>query len=65
MNHRQYLSQIGRKGGQAGKGKAKARTSAQASQAAKARWKKHRIEANVAGLPTLGERTANPSTTAK
>lgn len=42
MDHREYLRQIGRKGGQAGKGKAKARTSAQARKAVRARWKKAR-----------------------
>lgn len=41
--------QISRKGGKAGTGKAKARTSEQASAAAKARWAKHslRVEKTV------------------
>lgn len=42
MDHREYLRQIGRKGGKAGKGKAKARTSAQARKAVLTRWKKVR-----------------------
>jgi hypothetical protein len=36
-----YLAEIGRMGGKAGTGKAKARTKAQARAAAKARWSKH------------------------
>lgn len=39
---RAYLSSIGRRGGAAGTGKAKARTSEQARAAAKARWEKRR-----------------------
>lgn len=35
-----YLSKIGKKGGEAGTGKAKARTSEQARQAVLARWNK-------------------------
>lgn len=35
---KQYLAAIGRRGGKAGTGKAKARTKAQARAAAKARW---------------------------
>lgn len=35
-----YLSENGAKGGKAGTGKAKARTTAQASKSAKARWAK-------------------------
>ena len=42
MDHRKYLQQIGRKGGQAGKGPAKARSSAQARKAVNTRWKKAR-----------------------
>jgi hypothetical protein len=37
-----YLAAIGRRGGKAGTGKAKARTKAQARAAAKARWDKAR-----------------------
>jgi hypothetical protein len=37
-----YLSAIGKKGGKAGRGKAKARPSAVARAAVNARWKKHR-----------------------
>jgi hypothetical protein len=37
---KKYLANIGRKGGAAGKGAAKARSSEQASKAAKARWQK-------------------------
>jgi hypothetical protein len=35
---RDYLATIGQKGGQAGKGRTKARSGAQASAAARARW---------------------------
>ena len=35
-----YLAAIGRRGGKAGKGKAKARTKAQARKAAMVRWRK-------------------------
>lgn len=38
----QYLRKIAAKGGRAGKGRAKARTPAQARKAINARWKKHR-----------------------
>jgi len=37
---KKYLASIGRKGGAAGRGKAKARTSAQARAAVMARWNK-------------------------
>lgn len=37
---KKYLAGIGRKGGRAGTGKAKARTSAQARAAARVRWRK-------------------------
>lgn len=37
-----YLSKIGKKGGMAGKGKAKARSSEQARAAVQARWEKAR-----------------------
>lgn len=39
-NIKAYLSSIGSKGGRAGTGKSKARTSAQARKAALARWAK-------------------------
>lgn len=42
MDHRIYLRQIAAKGGRAGKGPAKARSSAQARKAVLTRWKKHR-----------------------
>lgn len=42
MDHREYLKKIGAKGGKAGKGKSKARSSEQARQAANARWEKYR-----------------------
>ena len=35
---KQYLAAIGRRGGQSGRGKSKARTKAQARRAAKIRW---------------------------
>lgn len=38
---KKYLSSIGKKGGEAGTGKAKARTTEQASAAAKKRWEKY------------------------
>lgn len=37
---KQYLAAIGRRGGKAGTGKAKARTKSQARKAAMARWRK-------------------------
>jgi hypothetical protein len=40
-----YLSDIGRKGGAAGRGPAKARTSEQAQAAARARWGKRKARA--------------------
>ena len=40
-----YLAEIGRKGGAAGRGPAKARTSEQARAAARARWGKRRKRA--------------------
>jgi len=39
-----YLATIGRKGGQSGRGKSKARTPEQARKAALARWVKRRLE---------------------
>ena len=39
-----YLATIGRKGGQSGRGKCKARTAEQARKAALARWVKRRLE---------------------
>jgi hypothetical protein len=42
MDHRQFLRQQASKGGKAGTGKAKARSSALARKAALARWKKWR-----------------------
>jgi len=41
---RQYLAEIGRKGGAAGRGKAKARTSEQARAAILARWARVKAE---------------------
>jgi hypothetical protein len=41
---RYMAAQLGRKGGKAGKGKAKARTSEQARAAVNTRWKKYRKE---------------------
>jgi hypothetical protein len=38
-----YLAEIGRKGGAAGRGPAKARTSKQARRAAQARWAKQQL----------------------
>lgn len=53
----EYLAAIGRRGGKAGTGKAKARTKAQARKAANARWenartKKSRRAATVTELET-------------
>ena len=42
---RQYLAEIGRKGGQAGRGEKKARTSEQARAAVLARWARVRAKA--------------------
>jgi len=39
-----YLATIGRKGGQSGRGKSKARSTEQARRAALARWVKRRLE---------------------
>lgn len=40
MNLKKYFAKIGKKGGAAGKGAAKARSSEQARKAAKIRWQK-------------------------
>jgi hypothetical protein len=42
-----YLATIGRKGGQSGRGKSKARTHEQARKAALARWAKRRLESKT------------------
>lgn len=42
-----YLATIGRKGGQSGRGKSKARTTEQARKAALARWVKRRLESKT------------------
>jgi hypothetical protein len=42
-----YLATIGRKGGSAGRGKSKARTTEQARKAALARWVKRRLESKT------------------
>ena len=42
-----YLAEIGRKGGAAGRGPAKARTSEQAQAAARARWGKRKTKARA------------------
>jgi len=55
MDHREYLRKLGRKGGKAGKGKSKARTSEQARNAVLARWAKSRQSKNAKpkdGAPT-------------
>lgn len=44
---RAYLSQIGRKGGAAGRGASKARTSEQARAAARAKWKRYHEAARL------------------
>lgn len=46
---RNYLSQIGKKGGQAGTGKAKARDSEKMRAAVNKRWEKHRKKKAKAG----------------
>lgn len=46
MNHKKYLSKIGKVGGKSGTGKSKARTSEQARAAALARWRKVRRKSN-------------------
>ena len=46
-----YLAAIGRKGGAAGRGPAKARTSKQARQAALARWGKRKMKAREKRSP--------------
>ncbi len=40
VDHKAYMRKIGAKGGKAGRGKAKARTSAQARAAVLVRWRK-------------------------
>jgi len=42
-----YLATIGRKGGQSGRGKSKARTTEQARKAALARWVKRSLESKT------------------
>lgn len=44
---RKYLASIGAKGGAAGTGKSKARTTEQARKAALARWVKRRLESKT------------------
>ena len=46
-----YLAEIGRKGGAAGRGPAKARTSEQARKAALARWGKRKTNARAKRSP--------------
>jgi hypothetical protein len=46
-----YLAEIGRKGGAAGRGPAKARTSEQARAAARARWGKRKTKARAKRSP--------------
>ena len=43
-----HLSQLGKKGGSAGRGKAKARTAEQMSRASKLRWERARAKPNNA-----------------
>lgn len=49
-----YLAEIGRKGGAAGRGPAKARTSEQARKAALARWGKRKRKAGAKRIPNKG-----------
>ncbi len=48
---KQYMAEIGRRGGKAGTGKAKARTTAQARKAANARWAKWALLHGQKGRP--------------
>ncbi len=60
-----YLAEIGRKGGAAGRGPAKARTSEQARRAALARWGKRKARAkpspNAASTQAAGTGPGTPA----
>ncbi len=52
---REYLAKLGKKGGAAGKGAAKARSSEQAAAAVNARWARVRAERESKGLESDGK----------
>ena len=60
MKVKQYLAHIGRRGGQAGTGKSKARTTAQARRAARVRWREVDAARVASELADRAERSMKP-----